>query len=58
MVPVAPPADKELTCLSCLQVKKGHNQGNESGRQVLSREGQRATYEMLGKSFNTRGGSQ
>jgi CxxC-x17-CxxC domain-containing protein len=58
MVPVAPPADKELTCLRCLQVKREHNQGNESGRQGLLREGRSATYEMLGKSFNTRRGSQ
>lgn len=31
MVPVAPPAEKELTCLSCLQVKKEHNRETNPG---------------------------
>jgi len=36
VVPVAPPADKDLTCLNCLQGIKEHNKGKKSAVPALS----------------------
>ena len=46
VVPVAPPTDKDLTCLNCLKGIKEHNNGDKSAVPALSPDSQNAKGEI------------